>query len=52
MPKHEVSVVINRPVEDVFAFVENPKNEHIWRHSVVEVEVETEGNAKDDLEDG
>ncbi len=51
MPSHEVSVVIKRPVEDVFAFVENPKNEPIWRHSMVEAEVETEGDAKDDQVD-
>ncbi len=49
MPKHEVSVVIKRPVEEVFAFVENPKNEPIWRHSMREVEVETAGGAKADV---
>ena len=51
MPKHEVSVVIKRPVEEVFAFVENPKNEPIWRHSRVESDVETVGDAKDDPAD-
>lgn len=51
MPKYEVSIVIRRPVEDVFAFVENPKNDPIWRHSMVEAEVETKRDAKDDPAD-
>ncbi len=51
MPTLEMSIVIKRPVEEVFAFVENPENEPIWRHSRVESEVETRGVAKADLED-
>jgi hypothetical protein len=52
MPNHEASVVIKRSVEEVFAFVENPKNELIWRHSRVEADVETVVDAKDDPDDG
>ena len=48
MPKHEVSVVIKRPVEEVFAFVENPENDPIWRHSRVGSELEAEGESEDD----
>lgn len=51
MPKHEVSVVINRPIEEVFAFVENPENDPIWRNSMVEAKVETEADAKEDTAD-
>ena len=45
MPSYDVSVVIDRPVEEVFAFVENPENDPIWRNSVVEAEVEGESAA-------
>ena len=51
MPSQEVSVVIKRSVEDVFAFVENPENDPIWRQSVIEAEVETEGDAREDPTD-
>ncbi len=51
MPNFEVSVLIDRPVEDVFAFVEDPANDSIWRQSIVEAEVELEGDALDDPED-
>ena len=36
MPLTEVSVIIERPVEEVFAFVENPENDPIWRPGVIE----------------
>lgn len=42
MPRYEVSIVIERSVEDVFAFVENPENDPIWRQSMVESVVESE----------
>ena len=31
MPQMEASIVIERPVKDVFDFVENPEHESIWR---------------------
>ena len=47
MPNYDVSVDIKRPVEEVFAFVENPENDPIWRNSMVEAEVEEEGDGAD-----
>ena len=43
MFKLEVSEVINRPVEDVFAFVSNPKNDSLWQSDTVETEITSEG---------
>ncbi len=37
------SVVILRPVEDVFAFLSDPKNSLQWESGVVEMELTTEG---------
>ena len=37
MPSAQRSVVINRPVEDVFEFFTNPTNESRWRTHLVEV---------------
>ena len=43
MPKHEFSIVINRPVAVVFDFVENPVNDPIWRAGMTEADVESTG---------
>ncbi len=43
MPKHEFSIVIKRPVSDVFDFVENPVNDPIWRTGMTEADVESTG---------
>ncbi len=47
MPRYEVSVVIERSAEDIFAFVENPENDPIWRQSMVESEVDSEVEAEE-----
>ncbi len=52
MPSYEVSVVIERPVESVFAFVENPENDPIWRNSMVEAGVESGGEEESDAAEG
>ena len=36
MRRIEVSVVINRPIEEVFAYVTNPENDTQWQSSVLE----------------
>ncbi len=36
MPRFKKSIIIKRPVADVFEFVENPANDSIWRSGVVE----------------
>jgi carbon monoxide dehydrogenase subunit G len=38
----EINIVINRPVEDVFALLSNPENDHKWR-SGIEVKKTSEG---------
>ena len=43
MINHEVSVFINRPVEQVFAFTVDGKNLHAWQADLVENEQLTEG---------
>ncbi len=43
MVKIEVSVVINRPVEDVFAFVSNPKNDSQWQSNTTETKITSQG---------
>ncbi len=43
MPKHEFSIVIDRPVSGVFDFVENPANDPIWRTGMIEADVESAG---------
>jgi carbon monoxide dehydrogenase subunit G len=42
MAKLEISTVINRPVEEVFAFLSNPENDPKWR-SGIEVKKTSEG---------
>jgi carbon monoxide dehydrogenase subunit G len=36
MPSVEESIVIDRPVEDVFAFVTTPENDRLWSSTAVE----------------
>ena len=43
MPELRGSVDILRPVEDVFAFLSEPKNNLQWESGVVEMELTTEG---------
>ena len=31
MAKFEINLVINRPIEEVFAFISNPENQPRWR---------------------
>ena len=37
MAKFEVNLVINRPIEEVFAFISNPENLPLWRTSALQV---------------
>ena len=43
MPSHEASVVIRRPVEDVFAYMDDVEHEQEWQPQLVEVEQIPEG---------
>lgn len=43
MIKIEQSVVINRPVEEVFAYILNPENDTTWQSGVLESEQTSEG---------
>ena len=43
MLKLEIGIVINRPVEEVFAFLSNPENGPKWSSSSREVKITTEG---------
>lgn len=43
MPEIRGSVDILRPVEDVFAFLSDPKNNLQWEAGIVEMELTTEG---------
>jgi uncharacterized membrane protein len=43
MAKVEVSVVINRPIEEVFAFAANIENNAQWQSGVLEAQVTSEG---------
>jgi carbon monoxide dehydrogenase subunit G len=43
MPYVEESVVIGRPPEEVFAFVCEPENDHLWSSTAVERSVEPAG---------
>jgi uncharacterized membrane protein len=44
MAKVEVSVVINRPIEEVFAFAANIENNAQWQSGVLEARVTSEGS--------
>ena len=37
MATFEISLVINRPVEEVFAFISNPENQPRWRAATLEI---------------
>jgi uncharacterized protein YndB with AHSA1/START domain len=41
--REEHTVVIERPVEDVFAFTTNPNNESLWQSTSLETEQTSEG---------
>jgi uncharacterized protein YndB with AHSA1/START domain len=43
MVKIEESVVIKRPVEDVFAFMSNPENDPQWQSETTETEITSQG---------
>jgi uncharacterized membrane protein len=43
MARMEASVVINRPIEEVFAFAADPCNDATWGSGVVEVEMTSPG---------
>lgn len=43
MAKVEVSVVINRPIEEVFAFAANIENNAQWQSGVLKAQVTSEG---------
>jgi uncharacterized membrane protein len=43
MARVEASVVINRPLEEVFAFASNPENDMQWESDVSDVEQTSEG---------
>jgi uncharacterized membrane protein len=43
MIKAGTSVIINRPVEAVFAFVSNPENSPKWGSGILEVEITSAG---------
>jgi hypothetical protein len=37
MAKFEINLAINRPIQEVFAFISNPENLPLWRASALEV---------------
>jgi uncharacterized protein YndB with AHSA1/START domain len=37
MAKFEINLVINRPIEEVFAFISNPENQPLWRAATLEI---------------
>jgi uncharacterized protein YndB with AHSA1/START domain len=43
MIQHEVSIYLNRPVEQVFAFLIDPNNLRAWQSNLIETEPVTEG---------
>ena len=36
MQKNKISIIINKPIKEVFEFTTNPKNTHLWINSIVE----------------
>lgn len=36
MIENKITIIINKPVNDVFEFTTNPKNTHLWIPSIVE----------------
>ncbi len=45
MPGHEASVLIDRPVSDVFEYMDDISREHEWQPQLVEAEQEPPGPA-------
>ena len=43
MARNEIKIVINRPIEEVFAFVSNSENLPRWRSTSLEVKKTSEG---------
>ena len=43
MAKLEISITINRPIEEVFAFMNDPENQLLWWSGLVEIEQTSEG---------
>jgi carbon monoxide dehydrogenase subunit G len=43
MAKLDYTIVINRPVEDVFEFMNNPENEKLYRSGIIELEKISDG---------
>ncbi len=43
MRRKQSSIVINRPVADIFTFVENPANDRLWRKAMLKAELTSEG---------
>jgi uncharacterized protein YndB with AHSA1/START domain len=43
MKRIETSVVINRPIEEVFSYATNPENDKLWQSGVVESGLVGEG---------
>jgi len=43
MIQHEITIHLNRPVEQVFAFVADPQNLRAWQSNLIEIEQLTEG---------
>ena len=36
MQENKITIIINKPIEDVFEFTTNPKNTHLWIPSIEE----------------
>ena len=36
MHQNKISIIINKPIEEVFAFTTNPQNTHLWYSSIKE----------------
>ena len=36
MQENKITIIINKPIEDVFKFTTNPKNTHLWIPSITE----------------
>ena len=43
MAKFEINLVINRPIEEVFAFISNPENLPRWRAGTLEIKQDSSG---------
>ncbi|MCK4635383.1 MAG: hypothetical protein KAT04_05335 [Methylococcales bacterium] len=36
MKKNKITIIIDKPIEEVFEFTTNPKNTHLWISSIEE----------------